>query len=362
MSAIQGSAPPPLGVTPNFENPTDVLKTINLVTIVITIAMMAPLVVGRVLIRALITKAFNLEDYFCVVSWALSTAYCLTGVFMGNHGGGNHAWEVTKENMVGFQQALYADTITYGPAAWFTKTTLLLIFVRVFSPFRKTVVFIYIFIGLMLMYYLPVMVIKIRICNPIAALWIPDLPAVCLDRVTLFYCDTIMSALTDVVILLLPIPLVWSLHMPLKKKLRIAALLGAGGVATGASVIRLILVFQPNSFNDETVSFIRFNLLGVAEVGIGIICACLPAFNVFFSKNRLDRSKAASNRANRSQYISNTKLSRLKSSRDVESFGDEGRSLTRAPTATYIEVRSMGTANPMDDLVLQLERVDTGRR
>ena len=59
----------------------------------------------------------------------------------------------------------------------------------------------------MLLYYLPVMIIKARICNPIAALWTPDLPAVCLDRVKLFYLDTVMSALTDVVILILPIPL-----------------------------------------------------------------------------------------------------------------------------------------------------------
>lgn len=71
-----------------------------------------------------------------------------------------------------------------------------------------------------------------------------------------------MSAVTDLAILILPIPLVWSLHMPTKKKVRIGLLLGAGGIATGASVVRLILVFQPNSFADETVSFVRFNLLG----------------------------------------------------------------------------------------------------
>ncbi|KAL2064727.1 hypothetical protein VTL71DRAFT_3865 [Oculimacula yallundae] len=363
MSTTHGSTAPPLGVTPNFENPEDVLNTINLVTIVITIAVMAPLVLGRVLIRTYITKMFMVEDYFCVVAWALSTAYCVTGIYMGNHGGGNHDWEVTEDNMIGFQKALYADTISYGPAAWSIKTTLLLIFARVFSPFRRTVIFIYVFIFAMLMYYFPVMFIKIRICNPIEFLWTPDLEAVCFDRVTLFYCDTIMSALTDIVILVLPIPLVWSLHMPLKKKLRIAALLGAGGLATGASVVRLILVFQPNSFDDETVSFIRFNLLGIAEVGIGIICACLPAFNIFFTKRRLDRSRITAtptNRSNRSQYISSTKMSRMKSSRDAESSGDEGRSLTRVPTGTTcVGVTSMEVVNPMEDLVLQLERADT---
>ena len=62
MAAMQGSAPPPPGITPNFEHPEDILKTINTVSIVITIAAMAPLVAGRVYIRVFLTKVFYVED------------------------------------------------------------------------------------------------------------------------------------------------------------------------------------------------------------------------------------------------------------------------------------------------------------
>lgn len=71
-----------------------------------------------------------------------------------------------------------------------------------------------------------------------------------------------MSAVTDLAVLIIPIPLVWTLQMSLKKRLRIMALLGAGGIATGASIVRLILVVQTTSAVDETVTFVRFNLLG----------------------------------------------------------------------------------------------------
>jgi hypothetical protein len=71
-----------------------------------------------------------------------------------------------------------------------------------------------------------------------------------------------MSAVTDIAVLVIPIPLVYTLQMSLKKRLRIMALLGAGGITTGASVVRLILVVQTTSASDETVTFIRFNLLG----------------------------------------------------------------------------------------------------
>lgn len=40
--------------------------------------------------------------------------------------------------------------------------------------------------------------------------------------------------------------------------------MGAGGVATTASIVRLVLVFSPGSFEDVTLKFVRFNLLGYA--------------------------------------------------------------------------------------------------
>ncbi|CZR52684.1 uncharacterized protein PAC_02561 [Phialocephala subalpina] len=361
---LQGAAPPPDGVIPDFEHPVDVLNTINLVSGILGIAMMVPFVVGRIAIKLHILKTLVLEDYFCIIAWLLATGYFLTGLFMGRHGGGNHQYEITKDNMVGFQQvsqiadfaasspltmstqALYADTIVYGPTAWFTKTTLLLIFARVFSPFRKSVIFIHVFIGLMFLYYFPVMIIKIKVCTPIEGLWNPDIHAECVNQTELFWTDTIMSATTDLVILLLPIPLVWSLQVPFKKKLRISILLGAGGIATAASIIRLILVFQPNSFADETVSFVRFNLLGVAEIGIGIICACLPAFSILFTRYTTER--ASRNNSRKAGYSDEVKLSRLNTSQRGPRVVHNPISISRSLQSSYVEVRS-----PRDTLFSQ---------
>jgi hypothetical protein len=40
------------------------------------------------------------------------------------------------------------------------------------------------------------------------------------------------------------------------------AMLGAGGIATGASVVRLVIVLSTDtSSGDETITFTRFNLL-----------------------------------------------------------------------------------------------------
>ena len=111
--------------------------------------------------------------------------------------------------------------------------------------------------------YLPVLIIKIRICGPISAYWDPEALAhgSCLDQNAVFVSDTIMSAVTDLAVLIIPIPLVWNLPIAFRKKLRIVAILGSGGIATAASVVRLVLAVHQSS-TDQTVQFTRFNLLG----------------------------------------------------------------------------------------------------
>jgi hypothetical protein len=112
--------------------------------------------------------------------------------------------------------------------------------------------------------YLPILIIKIRICNPIAAYWNPDALAhgSCLDQNAVFVSDTVMSAVTDLAVLIIPIPLVWNLPITFRKKLRIVGILGAGGIATSASIVRLVLAVHQSS-TDQTVQFTRFNLLGL---------------------------------------------------------------------------------------------------
>lgn len=71
-----------------------------------------------------------------------------------------------------------------------------------------------------------------------------------------------MSGITDLAVLVIPIPLIWNLHMPLRKKIRVLGLLGAGGIAVAASLARLVMVVQGVGDPDLTWSIVRFNLLG----------------------------------------------------------------------------------------------------
>jgi hypothetical protein len=91
--------------------------------------------------------------------------------------------------------------------------------------------------------------------------------------------------------------------MPLEKKLKVIGLLSAGGLATGFSLYRLVMIVQDGQSPDQTIVFTRVMLTGYdssptastlrtnfndrnAEGAVGLICACLPALNILISRTR----------------------------------------------------------------------------
>lgn len=252
----------------------------------------------------------------------------LTAGSVSKHGGGSHQWELYRSEVVEFLkvsltladhftcnieqlinvQISYIATLFYAPMALFVKVALLALLARVFKPYRKWVIVIYVILGIVLAYYIPAFIIKARICSPVSAYWNGTASGgSCLNQGKVILADSVMSVVTDLAILILPLPLTWSLQMPLEKKLKVIGLLSAGGLATGFSLYRLVLIVQDGQSPDQTMVFTRVVLTGYAssptagalrtnlndrnaEGAVGLICACLPALNVLISRARKGNS------------------------------------------------------------------------
>ena len=85
----------------------------------------------------------------------------------------------------------------------------------------------------------------------------------CLDQAAALIADSVISVVSDIIILILPLPLTWSLQMSRNRKLRVMGLLGAGGLATGFSLYRLVLVLKDGNSSDMSLMFIRVILSGM---------------------------------------------------------------------------------------------------
>ncbi|KAK9791436.1 hypothetical protein SCARD494_07619 [Seiridium cardinale] len=244
-AAYPGAAAPPDGATVNLDDPQDVLRTLNYVVQGLTLF--------------LVTLAIALK------------LYAKLSVQKGTFG-----WE---------------DTL-------FCKLALLLLIARIFgSVYTKTIRGIYIFLGLLVIYYVTAVVIKIRICSPISAYWKGEKDK-CIDQTALITADSVISVVSDLAILLLPTPLTWSLNMSRKKKMRVVGILCAGGLATAFSIYRLGVTIAEGNSTNQTIVFIKLVFSGNAEVGIGLICACLPSINALINRRKHRSTYSATNLRN----------------------------------------------------------------
>lgn len=82
--------------------------------------------------------------------------------------------------------------------------------------------------GLAVLWALGTILMILTICRPVTKFWNRELPGECGDLVTTLIVFGALDVALDVVILLLPIPMVWQLQMPFANKIGLACIFAMG--------------------------------------------------------------------------------------------------------------------------------------
>jgi hypothetical protein len=118
----------------------------------------------------------------------------------------------------------------------------------------------------------------------------------CIDIVTLYLVGAPVNILTDLVILILPMPLLTGLVLPSKQKIILVATFALGGFVTVVDVVRIAYLQQSSTARLETLKnseqssaqtnifwYTAFTFMwSSVEVNVGIICACIPVLKPLF--------------------------------------------------------------------------------
>lgn len=169
---------------------------------------------------------------------------------------------------------------SYVTLIWAMKATMLLFYRRLtFGSFHKKSVY-YLFWLTGLTYFIAIMVLTFG-CFPTYKNWqvTPMAPWKCSFRPQNFIAVATLNITTDVALLAVPVPLLWKLNMPLKKKIVIGGILCTGVLVIVAAIIRVVLSL------DAVPSPANINGWGVRETFIAIIAINIPAFKPVFSRN-----------------------------------------------------------------------------
>ena len=101
-------------------------------------------------------------------------------------------------------------------------------------------------------------------CNPREKLWKPETPGYCFSTHQLGVASGILNVLSDFSILILPIPVVWHLHMAGRKKIAVVGVFSVGLFACTASILRLVYSIELLSIPAGSVeALITIDTIGV---------------------------------------------------------------------------------------------------
>ncbi|TLS26468.1 hypothetical protein PpBr36_04193 [Pyricularia pennisetigena] len=117
-------------------------------------------------------------------------------------------------------------------------------------------------------------------CDPVQKNWHAELPGTCHPReiqTALSFLVAAVSILTDWVFAILPAVLIWKLQMPSRVKMSVIGLLGLGFFASIAPIVRLRYLLLMNDANRLIQNLGIILAWAIAEVGIGLLVANLPA-------------------------------------------------------------------------------------
>ncbi|QUC19137.1 uncharacterized protein UV8b_03378 [Ustilaginoidea virens] len=259
----------------------------------------------RVLSRRIKGTKLWLDDWLIFAALPFSTTQVFVNVGYGTSKGlGHHLWATPPDSLYAYSIDLFVSQCAFAGVVVCFKLSILALYWRLFHFQRFIKALIWALAMVILLWGALVMLLATLQCNPTRALWARYDPVNPLPR-DQYYCrfaernfllfTSVPTLVTDIIMLILPIPYIWKLKLPRSKRYGVLATFCLGSFIPAVAIVRIIFIAQGNFVGvDITWNFPLMMLLSVARVNVGILCACLPLIlPVLSAINRRVRSRHA---------------------------------------------------------------------
>lgn len=121
--------------------------------------------------------------------------------------------------------------MTYGLTIFFAKLSLFWLYFRIFSPNRRTRFLIYFGIASTFVIYAALTVYLGYLCIPRPGQsWLERSSHQCRKTKVVYYIQGIFGVVSDIYLFILPVPVIWRLQLPLRKKVGICLIFATGSL------------------------------------------------------------------------------------------------------------------------------------
>ncbi|KAI0099587.1 hypothetical protein GGR51DRAFT_535096 [Nemania sp. FL0031] len=243
----------------------------------------------RVWARSLTMKKYDAGDYLVIA--ALVGQIVASGVAIAivkTAGVGYHVEYLLETNpklVTNFLKYLLVISTWYAATESLAKIAICLLYKQLF-PQRHIRIVVNITIAVLVVASIAGGSAVLFGCTPFEAHWgTPEEQAQhCIDTEALYIWGSFPNIITDVVMLIIPLPVVIKLHASpgLRFGLIITFLFGSIGLVT--SVIRFVVFYNRNLFLDPTYNSVELTIWTVCEPGVYLIAACLLVYRPLLDK------------------------------------------------------------------------------
>lgn len=147
-----------------------------------------------------------------------------------HYGYGMHEVDLTTANKAEALKYWYITQITYKSCINLTKASILFLYIRIFGNIRWFRYACMALLTVVCMYCVASVVVTIFQCTPVERTWDRTFNGTCIDTKTFWYANAGFSIATDLMILIIPLPLVWGLQLPIIQKLALMAVFLIGSL------------------------------------------------------------------------------------------------------------------------------------
>jgi hypothetical protein len=235
------------------------------------LAITAVFVAVRLWVNIAQSKKLFIDDYLSVIALgvvAVSVAYnCLSSAELST----------PRPNMLRLAEIAYVLNFVGSYALFLSKTPILYLYIRLFGLKNWVRVVCYLTLFATFCAFFIGTTISAVVCSP------KEVRPACLPTITAkgTYLGAVAIA-ADVIIIIVPLPVVLRLNLSLHKRIGLAIVFLAGIFATGASVVSLVYKNRASTGDASTMVFAL--LCATIECCVAIMVGCAPMTAAFWTK------------------------------------------------------------------------------